>query len=745
MKNRSPSPPLHVHVDESTPVHVHIKKASRPPAKTQHIAKLKKKGGMGNLRRSATVKTKVPWIPPGKSSLRDASLKWEGLTHRLEITPPDTEKMFSALRLSDLSTDEEEMKLSKMNSYEEKIATLMSEMGTLKHELELQKREKYLGRCEEQLAASKRLLEAQQEELAEVSQELAETENENVRLKRNLDRIQEEKGLSIIQKQQLQEEKSHLLAKLLEAETDGTEAARQVALLSDTIQRLKHEKRMTSTDVNLLTRQKELLLQKLNTFEDTNRSLRVLLREQHRQETETYRLMEQKEMLLKKLSDSDTEKMHLQIKLHEQEEKVEDLLSQLKTEKDLSKTASEVSKSIEATKAHLHGQLRTREAENNRLSVQIRNLERNEAHQREEIAKLIEQLTELKEKVDSEKDALKKSVRAQKQRAERSEETLELLNRQLMDKDSELAKALSSTETWRSRYNKLMKESSQKEEEVAVLSTRLKGLLGESQGVEERGRLERESLLEKLHQQTTENTCLRMEHEKLKTSLTTIEEKLSLAQSEVQQLKNSLRQYEGLVDTYKEQLQKSRQEANNISLQLEMSEKESKNIKEEMNLELEQMRRKYQSRLSELEHLPEVLKSTELDLQECQQQLRLYEQKSSDLSSTISDLRIRMEQQGDKMGSTRERYQSAVEENKHLVMKLEELERRLEDASTQNRELLQVVAKREESIHQNQQRLDEKTHECASLARQLEAAIEDSRRQVRPLKELFLLPFYLLP
>ncbi|OCT55345.1 hypothetical protein XELAEV_18002780mg [Xenopus laevis] len=63
---------------------------------------------------------------------------------------------------------------------------------------------------------------------------------------------------------------------------------------------------------------------------------------------------------------------HLQLKLHEQEEKVEDLLAQLKTEKDLSKTASEVSKSIESTKAHLQGQLRTREAENNRLSVQIR-------------------------------------------------------------------------------------------------------------------------------------------------------------------------------------------------------------------------------------------------------------------------------------------------------------------------------------------------------------------------------------
>lgn len=33
-----------------------------------------------------------------------------------------------------------------------------------------------------------------------------------------------------------------------------------------------------------------------------------------------------------------------------------------------------------------------------------------------------------------------------------------------------------------------------------------------------------------------------------------MEEKLTLAYSEVQQLKNSLRQYEGLVDTYKDQV-----------------------------------------------------------------------------------------------------------------------------------------------------------------------------------------------
>lgn len=50
--------------------------------------------------------------------------------------------------------------------------------------------------------------------------------------------------------------------------------------------------------------------------------------------------------------------------------------------------------------------------------------------------------------------------------------------------------------------------------------------------------------------------------------------------------------------------------------------------------------------------------------------------------------------------------------------------------SAQNIEFLQVIAKREEAIHQSRLRLEDKTQECGTLARQLEGAIEDARRQV---------------
>lgn len=37
MKDRSSTPPLHVHVDENTPVHVHIKKLPKPPAASSQV------------------------------------------------------------------------------------------------------------------------------------------------------------------------------------------------------------------------------------------------------------------------------------------------------------------------------------------------------------------------------------------------------------------------------------------------------------------------------------------------------------------------------------------------------------------------------------------------------------------------------------------------------------------------------------------------------------------------------------
>ncbi|XP_029058649.1 outer dense fiber protein 2 isoform X2 [Monodon monoceros] len=700
MKDRSSTPPLHVHVDENTPVHVHIKKLPKASAtNSQKSHKRGMKGDTVNVRRSVRVKTKNP-------------------PHCLEITPPSSEKLVSVMRLSDLSTEDDDSGHCKMNRYDKKIDSLMNTVKMQKGERQM----------------AKRFLEERKEELEEVAQELAETEHENTVLRHSIERIKEEKDFTMLQKKHLQQEKECLMSKLMEAEMDGAAAAKQVMALKDTIGKLKTEKQMTCTDINTLTRQKELLLQKLSTFEETNRTLRELLREQHCKE-DSEKLMEQQGTLLKRLAEADSEKARLLLLLQDKDKEVEELLQEIQCEKAQAKTASELSKSMETMRGHLQAQLRCKEAENSRLCMQIKNLERSGNQHKAEVEAIMEQLKELKQKGERDKESLKRAIRAQKERAEKSEEYAEQLHVQLADKDLYVAEALSTLESWRSRYNQVVKDKGDLELEIIVLNDRVTDLVNQQQTLEEKMREDRDSLVERLHRQTAEYSAFKLENERLKASFTPMEEKLNQAHVEVQQLKASVKNYEGMIDNYKSQVMKTRLEADEVAAQLERCDKENKILKDEMNKEIETARRQFQSQLADLQQLPDILKITEAKLAECQDQLQGYERKNIDLTAIISDLRSRIEHQGDKLEMAREKHQASQKENKQLSLKVDELERKLEATSAQNIEFLQVIAKREEAIHQSQLRLEEKTRECGTLARQLESAIEDARRQVEQTKE----------
>ncbi|XP_078281901.1 outer dense fiber protein 2 isoform X2 [Rhinoraja longicauda] len=727
MKTRT-SPLLHVHVDETTPVHVHVKKS---PKQGKRVQKLKGALDCGNLRPSSKVKTKVPWIPPGKTSVRELGYKWEGPTHRLDITPIDNEKFHSTLHLSDLSTDDEEAIHGKMNQYEKKINCLMKQVGSLKSEVELRKKNHLLEQQEEELNLSKQLIEEKEEELAEVTKDLVLTEHKNELLQRSIEMMKEHPENSRSEKKHWRKDDA-VLKKLIEAEMDGAAAAKQVAALHSTISRLGSERQMSTSECNFLTRQKELLLQKLETFDATNRAVRELLREQHAQEVDALRLFELKEALLEKLARSEAENAHLLVKLQEIESRTDQLLTRYQAEKDNAHAAAELSKSLESTRAHLQGQLRSKEAENNRMAVQIRNFERTISQQKGQMDYLTEQLTLFQNKKDRDKEALKKATKAQKQRAERSEDAVELLNSQLVSKETQLADALSSAETWRSCYNKVMKEKSQLEIEISIMNNRNTDLLDQTHHVEDKARGDLDSLMDRLHKMSSESTSIKMENETMKANMNALEEKFMFAQTEMKQLKVSIKHYEGLVDSYKSQVIKTCLEADDSNIKLEKAERENKLLKDEVNIEIDQVRRQMQKKLSDLEPVPELLKLTEHKLQDCQQQLAMYEKKNVDQSSIICDLRMEIEDLG---GRSREKYHSVQEENHNLKLKLETLERKLEDVSTHNRELTLVVAQREETIHHNQQRLEEKSRECSSLARQLETSIDDARRQVDQSRE----------
>uniref|UniRef100_A0A8C4ESN9 Outer dense fiber protein 2 n=2 Tax=Dicentrarchus labrax TaxID=13489 RepID=A0A8C4ESN9_DICLA len=738
MRTRSSSPPIHVHVNDATPVHVHVKSQRTSPARTPQG---KAKVDRGNLRPTAKVKTRAPWIPPGKGSIRDASYKWEGPTHRLEISPPlpepEPEHSQSALRLADLTSEEEEGLHGRISQYERKIDSLLTEVSTLKNEVELRKKEQLLERQSEQLNVSQRVIAEQEEELAEVTKELEETERENTRLRQSMEKMLEETDYHRLDGDSTQQDKDVLLRKLIEAEADGTAAAKQVSALRESVSKLcgAAGSRLSGSESSVLARQKELLLQKLETFEATNRTLRHLLREQHGSQMDSMRLSEQKDALLKRLADTEAENAQLVVKLQEKDREVDQLSRLLDTEKDNAKSTADLSKSLESTRAHLQGQLRSKEAENNRLTVQIKNLERAANQQKAEMEHLTEQLARLKQQASADREALKRATRAQKQRAERSEGTAGQLSVQLMDMEKQVADALSAAESWQSHHAQEVKEKSKLEIELSLLNSRVTELTEQLQSSEEKGRVEREALLDHLHGLSTESTAAKLENQSLKATASAVEEKLALSQSELQQVKASIKQYESLLDSYKIQVGKTRAEADEYCARLAQAEREAQAVRRELEQEIEEVRRELLGRLAELEPLPEALRHTELQLREAQDMERNQERRSMELSTTLTDLRMKVETQGSQMDLLRQKNKVLLEENRQLQQRVESLERKLEEAGSQNSNLLAVVAKREDTIHSNQLRLEEKTRECSLLSRKLEEALDDARQQMSETRE----------
>ncbi|XP_067661878.1 outer dense fiber protein 2-like isoform X4 [Haliotis asinina] len=670
-KGLRPTSPVHVHVEDDTPVHVHVKKTVKKKGmKVRSRQGISSSLGGENMRsksRKSTASARArsrspgggPWVPPPGKATKGSKISWQGPTHRLEITTPRTE-----VQIEDLSTDDEDRVHGNLRNYEKKIDSLMTEVGTLKNEAALQNAISEIEHKEDLLETSQRIIQKQEKEIQDFHDELCMTEKENRLLRKSMDLIQDE---SEIRNDFFSAEREKLMKKLIEVEMDGQAAAQQVRELRETIRRIREEGR-PSVEGAKLAKQKELLLEKLTDFEATNRTLRRLLREHHRHESSALRLSEQRDVLIKKMADMDRLNERLRLELLERDRLIVDLRNQTAAQREENMALSSLQGTLEGTRAHLQKQLRTKEADCNRMAVQIRSLETQVNQDKIELDHIQELLNNAKGKSDRDKEALKKATRRISE--------LEYL----VDKVEESARSNSDTVTVR------------------------------------------------LHEKTSELSSLKLENERLKSSIANIESKFQLAEEEMLQLRNNLRQSEKLTDDYRDQLNRSRREADEISVHLDAKEKENGRLQQEGELELEKVKLRLNQRLMELEPLPELLRTTEFKLQDATDQLLAYERKNTDNTKLIAELMAKVEQLTNTMDQLRGKMHGGQDENRTLASRVELLDKKLKEVEDQNRELIATIAKREESIHQNNLRLEEKTRENGSLTRQLENALTDIRR-----------------
>ncbi|XP_063345481.1 outer dense fiber protein 2-like [Pelmatolapia mariae] len=517
-----------------------------------------------------------------------------------------------------------------------------------------------------------------------------------------------------------------LLRALVEAEIDGVAVANQLTALKETMDSFAKDKTPLKLHAASLERQQKLLLEKIEMFDNTHHGLRQLLREWSEHERESLVRSEQTDTLRKRLADSEAENMRLLAKLTHKEKEASKLAEHLDFEKDNVKSTEELSRILESTRSHLESQLSRAEAEKTRLAAQIQRMYQSQEQQQKELQVLQEELQTLREQ----REAEERSLALLTEQAERAEEAARRFAEKLQEKESQLAQALSTSSDWCLRHSKEAAAKGQLEQEISALKHQVIELHAQLHSAEEKSRAEREELRDQLHHLSAENASTKLHNQSLKSQLTSSEEKQRGLQSEARQLKASIRKYENLVEKYKKKVQQARLESEEYCLKLEVVQKEALDVQVSLDREKEQVRRELLGRLRELETLPDRLRKTEQQLREAQQEADARERRNMENNSALSEVRHKVEQQGTQLETLQQRNLLLQEENNVLKEKVYNFERRLEGLKAENREMSQSLASKEASIHSIQQQLEEKSHECSVLSRQLQQTLDDVQKQV---------------
>ncbi|XP_015210823.2 outer dense fiber protein 2 isoform X2 [Lepisosteus oculatus] len=526
-----------------------------------------------------------------------------------------------------------------------------------------------------------------------------------------------------------------LLRTLTEAESAASSAAAQLLSLKDTLPDFSSVSRFSSPDELRMSRQKSLLMEKLENFKGVNKSLRQQLQEMQDQEAIQLQADRRVEVLLTKLTEAEAENLNLRRHLRENERRIEELLDLRKKERENTETVVQLSKSVEATRAHLQGQLRHKEAENNRMVVQLRSLERTVTEHKLAIENLKRQMSAALDKAAQEKQALKKATRAQKHRAQRFEAAIEKCYSQLKDKDVKLTEALSAADTWKRHHEMAREEKAPLEAKIAVLQLQITDLTEQLKTGKDKARISNEDLLQKVEKLHSDNADLNLENARLMAFIADLEEKLSVSQAEVQEQVSVSHQQKDLLEQYKTQVKELQKEANELKTRCEKVLIENKRVKEGKDTEVEKVKKQLESRVKELEVYPDLLKAAEQRLQDCQDKLLRCERRCSDKSDSVSQLQVKVDQQAEELRSSLEVKDSLQEDNLQLQLRLAALQSKIEELESGNQELVHRLASQEEALQYSGKQLEERSAESLSLSRQLEAALADVKQQVSEVKD----------
>ncbi|XP_037131226.1 outer dense fiber protein 2-like isoform X2 [Syngnathus acus] len=631
------------------------------------------------------------------------------------------------------------------------------------------------------------------------------------------------------------------MKRLLDAEAAIISAAMQIASFKDVLK----DSQPSAVNKQRMVKQRGLLLQKMEDFRQLNQVVRKRLNQLLDEEANRIDASTKIDALLTKILQIERENQLLKGDLDVTEKRAEELMFLQQKEQENIKSALNIAKYAEGTRARIQGQLRNKEAENNRLTVQVRTLERSLTQHKAEIDDLKASLTALTEQTSQEKEALKKASRVHKQKAERFEATLNKCLSQLQEKHAQLSTLQEKSETWKLEKEQLTEDKHKLTAHVELLQKQVIGIpirlqkdmqrqtamvkewekefkerkeqedreedwgkakvekerrefedrekeeweTREKEGVRERAEREKERWewedqekewvkeraegekkrreWEKEREERQEKTRKRkkramekargcssereepqgerveetvdiparhdgvaqqfqsceVEKENDSGSYATLklEEQLAECEAALVQEKSMSGEKDRIVEQFQSQVAALEAELSNARLQFQNLSQDCQRMEDGEYSKADEVRQQLQVRVEELQHLPKMLKETEMKLLACQEKLQTSERKCSEQAEDIKNLQNELQTQVNLVKSTTELRESSSK----LQEQVDTLQKTLEELRREKLKLEQKLETQEQALCHSNQLLEQSSTRCTDLERQLEQRMSE--------------------
>ncbi|XP_076169917.1 uncharacterized protein LOC143147993 isoform X2 [Ptiloglossa arizonensis] len=217
--------------------------------------------------------------------------------------------------------------------------------------------------------------------------------------------------------------------------------------------------------------------------------------------------------------------------------------------------------------------------------------------------------------------------------------------------------------------------------------------------------------------------------------LIVIKQRFRESQDELEELRSLIQDQSGQLEDYRNKYLQAQQQVEEQRRQLDLMEMDNARMNENVTLEIGRVKNQFQEKLAELAPLPDLLKQTQVKLQEAQQMRLVAERNCEELSRELISCKDKMQTIQNQLDMLRTEYQALQDERGNGSGRFEEMERRNSELRHENERIKNTLARFEEHEAQLQKRIDEKMHEVTQLTAMLDQVREDSARQVARTKE----------